>query len=81
MLRDSWLIVGKQWQPQLERCLLWGGEMVTLGTLGHGGKGESVGLMAAEGCGGEAPGWHGVRASCRAAWAASTGFYRETASV
>lgn len=66
---------------QLERCLLWGGEMVILGTLGHGEEGEAVGQKAAEGCGGEARGWQGVRASCRAAWAASTVLHRETASV
>lgn len=49
------------------------------GSLGHGGKGEAVGQMAAEGCGGEAQGWHGV--SCCAAWAASTRLQRETDSV
>lgn len=37
VIRDLWLIVGKQRQTQLERCLLWGGEMVLLGALGHGG--------------------------------------------
>lgn len=46
------------------------------GALGRGGSGEAVGQTAAEGCGGEAQGWHGVRASCHAAGAA-----RETASV
>lgn len=55
--------------------------MVTLGTLGHGGKGEAVGQMAAEVCGGETQGWHRVRASCCAAWADSTGLHGETASV
>lgn len=55
--------------------------MVTVGTLGHGGKGEAVGQMFAEGCGGEAQGWHGVRASCCAAWAEGTGLQGEASEM
>lgn len=44
--RDARLIVRKQ--QQLAGCLQWGGETVTVGPLGRGGRGEAVGQMEVE---------------------------------